>query len=83
MSSTHMLSVREVAEILGIRTHGVATLIHNGSIRAVDVSLNPGGRPRWRIDSEELSSFIRRRTHTAAPPRRKRRRRAKDAKEYF
>jgi len=77
-----MLSVREVAELLSIRTHGVTSLIRSCQLRAVDVSLTPGGKPRWRVDREELDSFIRRRTHEAAPKRR-RRRRSKLVKEYF
>lgn len=77
-----MLSVKEVAELLGIRQHGVLTLIRNGELAAHDVSLKPGGRPRWRIAREEIESFLTRRAHVAAPKRR-RKRRPKDVKQYF
>ena len=67
MADNAMLSVREVALRLGIRTHGVLTLIHSEAIRSVDCSLKPGGRPLWRIDPEELENFILRRTHQTVP----------------
>ncbi|MDZ4685267.1 MAG: helix-turn-helix domain-containing protein [Planctomycetaceae bacterium] len=75
-------SVREVAELLGIRQHGVTALIRSGELRGVDVSLQPGGRPRWRIMQEDLEAFIARRTHQAAAPRR-RRRKPTNVKQYF
>jgi excisionase family DNA binding protein len=83
-SSISMLAPREVAAMLGIRIKSVLTLIHTGQLPGVDVSLVPGGRPRWRVAREELDAFLRRRTHSAAPKRRRRRRReAIPVKEYF
>lgn len=67
------LSVAQVAERLGIRTHSVLDLIHSGELRASDVSLKPGGRPRWRILPADLEAFLLRRSHLASPPRRRRR----------
>lgn len=82
MAEPSMLSVREVAEILGTRTHSVTALIRSHSLRAVDISLVPGGRPTWRVSREELDSFIARRTRSAAPPRR-RKRKSKPVKQWF
>lgn len=76
------LTVREVAELLGIRQHSVLALIHKGELRAFDVSLERGGKPRWRIARDELDSFMTRRTHQAAPPRRRHRSRSIPRK-YF
>lgn len=76
-------SVKQVAELLGIRTHGVLSLIRSGELRAVDVSLVQGGRPRWRIMPDDLEGFLLRRTHQVAPPRRRRRRPATTVKQYF
>jgi len=77
------LSVREVSELLGIRTHGVLSLIHSGELRAVDVSLKQGGRPRWRILPDDLDGFLLRRTHQVPAPRRRKRRRTANVKQYF
>lgn len=76
-----LLTVREVAARLGIRTHAVLALIRNRQLKAADVSLNPGGRPRWRIDAEELASFIQRRTPQPKAPRR--RKAASIVRRYF
>ncbi len=78
-----LLSVKQVAEKLGMRTHGVLTLIRSGELRAIDVSLKPGGRPSWRILSEDLDSFILRRTFQASPPRQRRRKPRTTITEYF
>lgn len=76
------LTVREVAERLSIRQHGVLTLIRSGELRAVDVSLKPGGKPRWRILPEDLEGFLLRRTYQAAKPR-TRRKKSKNIPQYF
>ena len=78
-----LLSVKAVAQLLGIRTHGVLALIRSGELRAVDVSLVPGGRPRWRILPDDLDTFVLRRTHQASPPRRRRKRLHQPCKKWF
>ncbi len=77
------LTVKQVAERLGIRTHGVTSLIKSGELRAADVSLTPGGRPRWRTMPEDLDSFLLRRTYQTKQTTRRRRRRPTDVKQYF
>ena len=77
------LSVKQVATMLGIRTHGVLSLIHSSQLRAVDVSLVPGGRRHWRVMPDDLDAFISRRTHAPATPRRRRRKRTSFVKQYF
>jgi transposase len=77
-----MFSVREVAEIIGIRAHSVTALIRTRELRATDISLRPGGRPTWRVSRDELESFLRRRTQSVAPPRR-RKRVGKTVTQYF
>ena len=81
MADAAMLSVRAVAELLGVRPHSVTALIRSGQLRAHDVSLIPGGRPTWRVEQEELASFLRRRAHAATQKRR--RRKTKPIKQYF
>jgi hypothetical protein len=75
-------TVRQVAEHLGIRPHGVLTLIRSGQLVAHDVSLQPGGRPRWRIMPADLEDFLARRTYAPPAPRR-RPRKNQAAKVYF
>jgi len=82
MSERPFYSVRDVAELLGVRTHAVLTLIRSGQLRAIDVSLRPGGRPRWRIMPDDLDGFIARRTHQATI-RVRRRKRPTQVKQYF
>lgn len=82
MSERAFYDVKAVAELLDIRQHGVLALIRSGELRAVDVSLTPGGRPRWRIMPDDLDAFIARRTHQASAPRR-RRKPSTNVKAYF
>jgi len=76
-------TVKQVAEILQIRQHGVLTLIRTGDLPAVDISLTPGGKPRWRITDDDLQKFLRRRTRKLDPPRKRRRRRETAVTQYF
>ena len=76
-------TVKKVSKLLGIREHGVLSLIHSGELRGVDVSLTPGGRPRWRIMQDDLDGFLLRRTRQASTPRRRRRKKTTNVKQYF
>ena len=78
-----LYTVKQVAELLGIRQHGVLTLIRSGELLAIDVSLHPGGRPRWRISSDNLEAFLAKRTRRPEPPRRRRRRSNAAVTKYF
>jgi len=81
--SDRFYSVREVAELLGIRQHGVLSLIKSGQLSAIDVSLQPGGRPRWRITQEDFEGFLARRTFQSPVPQRRRRRHQTAVTEFF
>ena len=68
------LTVKEVAEHLGVQQRSVLELIKSGALLASDVSLNPtSGRPRWRIQEAELQNFLDRRVHQPTTKRRRRR----------
>ncbi|NQT14232.1 MAG: helix-turn-helix domain-containing protein [Planctomycetes bacterium] len=82
MTDRAFYKVKRTAELLGIQQHGVLSLIKSGELRAVDVSLTQGGRPRWRIMPDDLDGFLLRRTHQTPAPRRRRRKPA-DVKKYF
>jgi excisionase family DNA binding protein len=67
------LSVTEVAKFLRVRPHKVLAWIHSGQLHAFNVAANPGGRPKYRIDPEELTAFTTRRSEvppTSARPKR-------------
>ncbi len=84
MADHQAMSVREVAAQLGIRQHGVLSLIASGELVAINVSLKPGGRPLWRIMPEAFDGFLARRSSQGPAPRRRRRRRHTPLnKEYF
>jgi len=76
-------TVKQVAELLRIRQHGVLTLIRSGELPAADVSLHAGGKPRWRISADDLEAFVARRTRRPEPPRRRRRRANSAVTKYF
>ena len=80
--SDRFYSVKKIAELLGVRQHQILALIRSGELRAIDISLQPGGRRRWRINSDDFDGFILRRTHQVAAPRR-RRRKPRNVKQYF
>ncbi len=80
------LTVREVAEILGVDANKILKFIRAGELRAIDVSQNRGRKPRWRIAPADLELFESRRSNTlGATPKTERRpkpRRATDFVEY-
>lgn len=71
------LTVREVAEQLSVSRDTVERWIHNGQLRAVDVSAQGNGKSRrtcWRINQADLATFLERRASMPTPrtrPRRK------------
>jgi excisionase family DNA binding protein len=82
MDDPRGLTPKQVAERLGTRTSHVTALIRSGQLRAADISLQPGGKPRWLIHPEQLESFLRRRTYSVVPKSR-RRRNSQPAKKFF
>jgi hypothetical protein len=77
------LKVKDVAATLGIRTHAVLSLIRSGELRAVNIAQRVGGKPRWRILSDDLEGFLSRRTHQPAGPRQRRRKPKHQVTQYF
>lgn len=78
------LTVKAVAESLGMRQDAVLTLIRSGQLKAFNVALKPGGKPRWRIAADALQEFIASRTYQPTAPRRRRRRtQDKKIRKYF
>ena len=81
------LTVREVADRFRISRDTVGRWIRAGLLPAVDVSFNcrPGShRPSWRINSENLGSFLETRANIPPlPPRAKPRHKQADIVEFI
>ena len=81
---SQMLTPPRVAERLKVSPEKVITWIRSGELAAADVSLRPGtGRPRFRVDPQELDAFLRRRSVVPTPKTKRRRRRDPSVTEYF
>lgn len=81
--SDRAITVRELAERYGVGARTALTWIARGELRAVDVSRERGGRPRWRITTEALEAFELARTPSPLPPRARRRRAPDDVVEFY
>lgn len=67
------LTTASAAELLSVTADKITDLIHAGHLPAVDVSLHPGGKARWRISAADLEAFLASRRTTPTPkPTRKR-----------
>lgn len=58
MPNTRYLKVAAAAEMLAVSPDKITDLIRAGLLRAVDVSLSPGGKARWRIAEPDLDAFL-------------------------
>lgn len=77
------LSPPQVAEQLGIDPEKVIAWIRRGELNAVNVAENIGGRPRYRIDPQELAAFLQRRSTSPAPKPVRRRKASGYTPKYF
>ena len=66
------MTVRDVAERLGVSTHTVLGWIARGELRAVNVATSPKcQRPTWRIAHEAVREFEDARSCSPTTPRRR------------
>src|SRR5947209_4444585 len=68
-----MLTPPQLAERWGVSPEKVVAFIRRGELRAVNVALRLGGRPRWRIDPADVERFEAARAAVPTPrsPRRR------------
>lgn len=78
-----MYTVRQVAAHLGLQIAAVLKLIRANAIVAIDVSKQPGGKPRWRISSDALAAFKNARTTRPEPVTVRSRRRYKAREDDY
>ena len=48
---------REIAEMWGVGRELILTLIRNGDLPAINVAINPLGRPRYLVSLEDIKKF--------------------------
>jgi len=78
------LTPPQVAKRLGVNPDKVLSWIRSGELSAVNVTIKPGGRPKYRIASADLESFKNRRTPQQRMKQRPRRAvRKSSGKVYF
>jgi excisionase family DNA binding protein len=75
-SQSAKLTPKQVGARLAVSEDKVRSWIRSGELPAMDLGSRPGGRPRYRIDPDDLESFLQRRlvrTQTASTSRRRKR----------
>ena len=77
------LTVRDLVERFAVGEHTVLGWIRRGELRAIDVSRNRGGKPRWRISAEALAAFELARTASPPLPRTRRRKPPAEVIEFY
>ena len=82
MDEPQTLTPPEIASRYRVNADKVLSWIRSGELAAIDVSTRPGGRPRWRITSEAIEDFERRRAAKPAVKTSRRRRQAEVEVEY-
>ena len=86
MSEEKMLTPPQLAKRWGVAADKVLLLIHSGQLQAVNLAVNPKGRPRFRIHSAEVERFEGMRSSKPPlpkPSQRRRRAPISSGKEYF
>jgi excisionase family DNA binding protein len=71
-----LLTVKDVAEQLGVDQRTVLSLIANKSLAASNIAPRASSRPLWRIRPEAIEAFLAlRQTEPKSPPQQRRRQR--------
>lgn len=74
----------ELARLWGVAAEKVNALINSGQLRAMNLAVDPKGRPRYRIYLTEVERFEESRTtQPPVPKQRRRRREVATGREYF
>jgi len=76
------LSPPQIAKQLGIDPAKIIAWINSGQLNAINVAENLAGRPRYRVSSQALEDFLRRRS-TSPAPQPVRRRKALFQRKYY
>jgi excisionase family DNA binding protein len=63
------LTVPEVAKLLRVRQDKVLSWIHSGRLRGYNVAEKETGRPKYRVNPEDLQAFTQQRAITQPAPK--------------
>lgn len=83
ISGSRYLSPPQYAAQLGVKADKVVAWIKAGELRAVNLAIKPGGRPRWKIPPDATVIFENSRSVQPHVAPRRRRRQSMDVTEYF
>jgi hypothetical protein len=75
--------VKDLCLRFSVGEHSVLAWIRNGSLKAVDVSRKPGGRPKWRVTQAALEAFEASRTPTPPAPRGRRKKQPPEVVAFY
>lgn len=78
-----MITPPQLAKRWGVDSGKVRALIDSGQLKAINLAVNPKGRPRYRIAETEIERFQEARTTRPPEPKTRRRRAVKTTKEFF
>ena len=57
--AANLMTAKEVAERLQVKSDRVRGWIRSGQLRGIDLSSNPGtGKPRFRVSQSDLEQFL-------------------------
>lgn len=76
-------TIKDLCERFSVGERSVILWIHQGDLKAIDVSRRHGGRPQWRVTEESLRAFLEARSSVAPPPKRIKRRKPTDVIEFY
>ena len=85
IAETITMTPPRLARRWGVAPEKILQLIHSGQLRAVNLAVDPKGRPRWRIHLSEIERFEESRSSRPPLPKqpRRRRRESSTGREYF
>ncbi len=75
--------IKDLTERYAVGEHTVLGWIKRGELKAIDVSRNRIGRPKWRITAEALAAFEALRTPSPPAPRTRRKSQSTDVIEFY
>ncbi len=73
----------ELAERLGVNQSKIGRFIRSGELVAIDMAMNRGGRPRWRIEETAIVEFLEARSTARPTATPRRRRKPANVLEFF
>lgn len=77
------ITIPKLARLIKVSTNKLHSLIESGDLQAVNLAVQAGGRPRWRIFQADLDEFLALRATNRPLPKPARRKRAVATTKYY